>query len=638
MNSRSRIMSHQGTSNVGAQSSRKAPSAQERQDTLERKLDAIIDGMGAMSTKLGQLESKITTVESRLTEQSTDTEPQRTSGRQPSENGSDDSISDAYRRRKERERLYVHTNSPVKPPKFEGKRENAASWLIEYKNVAELNEWSQTVMIRQLLSTLSGSAKEWYKGVWGRADRPQNWTEFEKQFQEAFLPEELEGALMEKIYNLKQGRDQDLLEYVHNAMGLCSLSEDSDSKKIYFIMKGMKNEERKFVAAVGVKTLSDLNAAVHRWYKAGWNDVHRQILVRPTNNTPPQNINRGNNDYNRVPYQQQHQQQRRRDDNECYRCGQKGHHIHECRVPQHTIDKRKEERGNQVRGPQPVIMRPTNKPQQIRNVYPKEETPQEEYDGYYQDEQMMQDNPDYPMYTEPPNRGEDEPDMSNQSVRTIKINTAISPSSDFTMIECTINGCKTNACIDSGAATTICSIDFINKSKTDIYRYKGPNLSMADGTLNTPLGWCILKIEFLGRVYQANAIVLKKAPELLLGLDYQRAAGIIISAKHKTVTYEDLFAKNYTHKQEKIDIVSTIEPQVAHIKRDNENSQLYIEYIQAENIQHPTTIQVSTVNVNNNSSYLDKKITVSEAVTIPPYSKGRIQVKVKGIDHDNEEL
>lgn len=480
---------------------------------------------------------------------------------------------------------------PMEPPKFDGDIEKAISWLYSFREATKTNGWSEPMAIRQIVPALTKGAKSWFRTTW-RGELPRSINEFEAEFEMAYLGSDITEHLRSKLSNLRQKNDQDLLSYYFEAMEICSMMDNimPQPRQVQCIINGMRPQPRRDIRLVGPETTLDLQKVIRNWLMDNRRDYDdRSQATRfnegraPNQVAPSEPIDR---------------------DKWCLNCGNKGHRMKSCPEPfdQDRVNQRKEEWQQRS-----AANAPKDKPKVARI-----------------NQEVSSDDED----TITPQKVESDEFIScisfNKAEASIK-----NESKDFTKVEksytprikCRINGKATEATLDTGATATVLSTAFVQSTNSSIDKWMGSTVSLADGKRVKPTGSCWADITYRDRTFTVHAVVLDKAPDLLLGQDYLGKAKIIISYADELALYSDEYSKQFvsiaTPKSTNDTTTQTEMVSGDNLKNNKDQDPLYIEYV-----DH---IKVGAIGMDPKLPY---GVKTKRKITIPACRRARIEVKI----------
>lgn len=517
--------------------------------------------------------------------------------------------------------------TPKEPPKFGGEMRAAARWLLEYKMVANKNHWSERTRIRQILDSLEHAAISWYRTTW-QGEEPYDWIEFEDEFKRVFINDEVDNILKMELKSISQKKSEDILQYFYRALELCLLVDNrmNDSEKIPLIINGLHLEPRTIIRCQRPRNMIQLQEAISLWAKEHPSNTTK--LKEDSPKSSETSINR---------------KARSKEENYCLNCGKKGHYTRGCDKPynEEICNKRREEwktnppfRAAKSRDPQG----PDNKNNRANASIIEEDQNQQEEEKAIKQQRICFENP--PKRLNPPI------DFDLRAILALK-----DKQSRVITITCRLNGQQEEVILDTGASVTVLPLSLIESTKTPIYEWKGNKLRMANGTLQLPLGWCELSVEYDDRIHTITAVILTEAPEILLGADYILKSGLVIDMAESTALFHDHYMKNAERFLKRIQPVKTgISTQteesentkaswlsnmrltVNQVDKQKDTSKEdfpFIEYLKEES----ESIRTSRIATQKAEIHVKSK----NSITVPPKSIVRINAKIS-TSRDSEEI
>lgn len=505
-------------------------------------------------------------------------------------------------------RIQHYNNMPA--PTFEGDCSKAIMWLVDYKEVAAINKWSEDDRLNYVCQALKGAGKAWFRSIWFH-NKPGSWAEFEEQFKKAFLGNRGD-TLRARLRKFKQTRDMDLLTYYHKAMELCTMvdAKMDEQERIEQIIDNMLPECQSSIGLTNPATLIELQQTIRLYIKYQANQHNKHEPSKVNKKPTEERTNRDN-------------PKTRKEDFWCVKCGKQGHYPNDCSSPQSSevVKRRREE----WRANPPFKKSPRNHPaDRIRSVMAEES----------QGGATSSDNGSEIQYEEPPISALTHPIGSIQSVKGMDDHKKRTSS-----INCIINGKAIDVIIDTGATLTVMPYQFVVTTKTPLYRWRGSKLRLANGGLLLPLGWCQANINYDDRTVTIAAVVLKEAPDILLGEDYINKAGLVISYHDKIITYSDKFQAMARKKLQATAELVSIETQTSEptellgVKFADEDmsstncaSEFYIEHF--DGIQRACRLIAD--HSENPPEESERLIKSQRDILIPPQTKARIEAETTG--------
>jgi hypothetical protein len=498
------------------------------------------------------------------------------------------------------------------PPKFDGNSSEAIMWLLDFKEVATINKWSDEDRLNHVRQSLTSAAKAWYRSMWFES-KPEAWDTFEKEFKQAFLRNDASDSLRARLRRLKQTKDMDPMTYYFKTMELCAMVDRkmSERERIDQVIDNLLPEVRSSIRMKDPQNIIELQRAIKLW-----------VADHPHDTT-----SQSNKDKNKTGEKNSSQKDRNRpshpkEEHWCANCGKKGHFPRECPQPYNheaVIKRREEWRKN------PPFRNRTND----SNAKGKAQ-------ALFNNEDERSNSSDGSI------KFESEPDSESPRYKlgtvSYNLNSAREPRprSRPSSITCKINGRTVEAILDTGATLSVMPLDFVESTKTRVHKWKGSSLGLANGGTQTPVGWCRATIEYDDRTYVIHAVVLQSAPDILLGDDYIMKSGLVISYQDKVITYKDKYLAEAINKHEQSKLKGHIATQTAtteaeqqvevEVEQTQKNSLYYVEYME----DNP---QLCRVTENNNivtDRQTDKLVKSDTNLLIPPRSRARILVKTTG--------
>lgn len=534
----------------------------------------------------------------------------------------------AYAIKQQQQHVVQHVEIP-KPPNFDGDDDKALSWLLEFKLAADTNRWDDATRILHLGTALISSAKAWYLATW-TTNRPRSWQEFEEEFAINYMQGSLVHHVNYKLNNLRQKQNETLKQYFHHALQLVSLvpTHFDELSKVQFILEGMDSEARRRIKIMSPKTLIELRDRVLAY-----------CATYGTKTTPPKQKQESRDPTNSPKNEKAERKGVPKEENFCLNCGQKGHYVRGCPQPhnEEMIKRRKEEwkQNPPFKRSSPNQGMGSQRARAIKNeaidtnlaLYAPENEPQTS---------AINQQESYAPIVQSTRRIalKDAPDESvpRPYIGSVRLSTA-QQSGKCLQFKCRINGQLEEATLDTGASITVLTTDLVQSTNTEVYKWKWDKVGLADGSKQIPFGWCRATIEFQNRCFTVSAVVLEKAPEILIGHDYLEKAQMIISYADKIATYQDVYAglvgelkqrakyktasittQTEGHKQEvEIDQIKRVDAP------DHATDQFYIEHFE-NNDQNLIIGRMAQQNTRPRIEIRSKK-----RVTIPPRSRARVE-------------
>lgn len=509
------------------------------------------------------------------------------------------------------DRKLVQTVKTVTPPKFNGDMDEAVIWLLSFKEVSDTNLWTDDMRVRQVPQALTQGAKSWFRTTW--KGQPFTWSEFEDRFKQTFLRQNISDHLRMKLENLKQGPSQDLLSYYFSALELCSLADSSMPEYVIInkIIDGMKFGPRRAIRLTHPRTILEVQQAV-KDYTAD---------EETTDKKEDKNNSRGRRNNTSSPATTNDKAETK-PRGVCWNCDEKGHLSSACPKP------KKEPAGTKSKP-----LTPTARNAKVRALQgedlehiDEDESPSEADD---EEEEEIENTVNLFSLRDPP-EGIDLPE------NCFFCSVTASKASKTPRITCKVNGQLEEAIMDTGATVTVIPVELAKTTNTEVFRWPGKPVGLANGHRLKPVGFCRATIDYRGRTHTVSAAVLKEAPDVLIGCDFQRQTHIVISYADNLITYHDEFVKSVSEHQARVapkttnTAVQTV--QGTHI--DNKVSSLQIDPQDENllNIEYLDSYSNETQKVDIRTPMTSLNVRAKDDIVLPPQTRARIRVTTSDAD------
>ncbi|KAL4092249.1 hypothetical protein QTP88_026783 [Uroleucon formosanum] len=109
----------------------------------------------------------------------------------------------------------------------------ALDWLNTVNSVANLNRWPDNFKLQSVRTNLEGPARHWFL-----SREIVSWADFENQFKRTFVGEVSIGDRWKEMVRCVQQKSENVLEYFHEKMHLCSSLELSFSETKTQVLEG----------------------------------------------------------------------------------------------------------------------------------------------------------------------------------------------------------------------------------------------------------------------------------------------------------------------------------------------------------------------------------------------------------------
>jgi len=114
----------------------------------------------------------------------------------------------------------------------------ALDWLNTVNSVANLNRWPDNFKLQSVRMNLEGPAKHWFS-----SRKIVSWVDFETQFKRTFVGKVSVGDRWKKMVRRVQCKSENVLEYFHEKVHLCSLLELSLQETEMQVLEGLYSKE-----------------------------------------------------------------------------------------------------------------------------------------------------------------------------------------------------------------------------------------------------------------------------------------------------------------------------------------------------------------------------------------------------------
>ncbi|KAL4123256.1 hypothetical protein QTP88_015463 [Uroleucon formosanum] len=114
----------------------------------------------------------------------------------------------------------------------------ALDWLNTVNSVANLNRWPDNFKLQSVRTNLEGPARHWFS-----SREIVSWADFENQFKRTFVGEVSIGDRWKEMVRCVQQKSENVLEYFHEKMHLCSSLELSFSETKTQVLEGLYSKE-----------------------------------------------------------------------------------------------------------------------------------------------------------------------------------------------------------------------------------------------------------------------------------------------------------------------------------------------------------------------------------------------------------
>jgi len=160
---------------------------------------------------------------------------------------------------------------PVIPKPFSGKaQEDASKYIISFERAAKCNLWNDDTKLAYFPVYLEGTAALWFKSYSKHPNFPnKTWNEVSTAFKDAFTSTSRVEIAELKLLARKQRVGESAEDYIYEMIDLCENAEPgmAESKKIRFIIKGMRPTFLEKINFLDPKTLEELLAYVRKMYE-----------------------------------------------------------------------------------------------------------------------------------------------------------------------------------------------------------------------------------------------------------------------------------------------------------------------------------------------------------------------------------
>lgn len=499
--------------------------------------------------------------------------------------------------------------TPKSPPEFTGELLEAAEWLCDFDDTAKVNHWTDNDKVKNVRRSLTKAGKSWYVATWPTRG-PATWTEFLYHFDKTFQVKGVNDYMKSKLKRNRQAKTQDLMEYYLTSMELCAKVNVAmpEAERINHVIDGIyESDARSSIRMTNPRTLIQLQEAI-----LNWNADHRNTKpeLKEKSYSTKSNIDRGNG-----------RPQIDTKEMWCLNCGRKGHPTRDCKQPldQERMRKRKEEWNSN-----PPYRRPAPSNNNARALVSNEIDNMAE-----EDLEELEELLDIIISEDIEPKASSVRLMRSSSKELLEVKPHEFRSNRVCEVKCVINGSVENAILDTGATLTVVPISLIRKTNIPMYGWSGQGLSLADGSPERPLGFAILDVEYENRTTRVQAVILKHAPDILLGENFIQAANLVISYAEKIVTYIDKY-KQLQAKRLQVEAATQTEQDkaVRSIQLQEANNKEEVFYV--ENYETEVKLRRVTTDCATQDDVLERVVRPKRQITLPPQTRARIEVKTSG--------
>lgn len=145
--------------------------------------------------------------------------------------------------------MTVEALKKVAPGTFCGDYSKATDWILNFKEIADINEWSDKKRLSAARRRLTHSAKFWYLTTWPRGSPPETWDEFERKFIAQHCRPPIRDQLLERFRNLQQTKNQTNKDYFQSCMNLCtkSIGYVTEREMVLYVLIGSVSKDMKML-------------------------------------------------------------------------------------------------------------------------------------------------------------------------------------------------------------------------------------------------------------------------------------------------------------------------------------------------------------------------------------------------------
>lgn len=217
----------------------------------------------------------------------------------------------------------------INPPKFDGDKSKARSWLKEYDETMEINGYNGQIKLKRAMAYLSGEGRQFYDVI-NHRNPELDWVSFKKSFLRHFCGFDARMNLLNKLNETRQTSDENPNSY---AMRLLSLCYQYDNRM---------SEESQLERLVNGLSIPILNALIAAKDQEEWTlkwvlsklEVMKSETKKPLTETSRKQTNPQNTQRKATsPSETQKRKPRNLAEWVCFNCDQKGHVIEECKKP-----------------------------------------------------------------------------------------------------------------------------------------------------------------------------------------------------------------------------------------------------------------------------------------------------------------